>query len=147
MEPRGRVKYLDRTSADAAPPRPPSQGVTTDISPLTPLTLLLMTSMPEAHPLQACGPAHPREPSGRFSSAADAARGNLGIRSFPSRRDLFPRHYCIPREEEQELVWPPLFPVSISSPRPGRVVALHSLLASFSSVALSLRCLRCSCRR
>lgn len=131
-------------------PSPPGQAtrVTTDISPLTPLTLLLMTSMPEAASPPVTGLVHPREPLGQIFCRGGCSRdGNLGIRSFPSRRPFFPALlYSLVEEKKKKKKsrnWPFLsFPLCLS--------LLHdppfSSLASFSSAALSLRRLRCSCR-
>lgn len=104
----------------------------TIISPLTPLTLLLMS--PEAHlPPPAIFTA-------RFSAALNAVTIVPGFVRFlsrscgPSLSLFFFKHYCIPRERNRN--WPFLFSCLSRFPRfpPSR-------LSSFSLIH------RCSCRR
>lgn len=122
---------------------PPPQStlrarVTTNISPLTSLTLLLMTPLPEAFP--SADTLH--DPLfARFSAAVvDAVTiAPRFVRFLPSLAFLFSfsfsffQHYCIPPQEKQGLAFS--LSVSISSPAPLTIVLL------FSYPPL------CSCRR
>lgn len=122
------MKFFGRMLGDVAALVHPSERVTTNISPLTPLTLLLM--LPEAHlPPPAIFTA-------RFSAALNAVTIAPGFVRFllKSCAPFFFEHYCIPRERNGN--WPFLFSCLSHLPR-----SPDSRLSSFSLIH------RCSCRR
>lgn len=77
------MKFFDRMSGDAtASPNPAGERVTTNISPLTSLTLLLMTPLPEASPSATRYPPRPLARHQIFHRRG-CSHDSTEIRSFP----------------------------------------------------------------